>query len=303
MRTRILLTFTIVLLLTSCTRDKKADNEYLPFEKHIKFNHLFIVVDDLTYKYLSDSLDLIKEFSSFKESNTKTDTESWSGKYLYGKNHYLEIFRPAGYDGAKIGDFGMGFMPNKLGTIDSLYKHWTLTLDSVDRTERSVIENGATLPWFTALSIPTKDTLKISIWLMENEKEEMFNAGFKDGDLKNEIEFWDYVRYSRAKETSTNPDSIKYDKLFDRVNSIKLSLSKRELDYLKSNLLDLGFIESRNGFHGNDVDIEYEITEADHFILKQVDFQLTRATSDREVEVNRLTIKMTGDKASFMFKY
>lgn len=298
-----LLTFTAVLLLVACTTDRRTENEHLPFEKYIKFNHLYIVLDDSTYKYLSDSLDFINEFSSFRESNVTTDTESWSGKYLYGKNHYLEIFRPASYEGAKIGDFGIGFMPNKLGTIDSLYKHWTLTLDSVDRTERSFVEDSVTFPWFTALSIPTKDTLKISIWLMENEKEEMLNVGFKEKDLKNEIEFWDYRRFSRAMTESTDPDSITYDKLFDRVSNIKLSLTKRELDYVKSNLLDLGFVEKESGFHGNDVDIDYEIIEGDHFILRQVDFLLTKTTSDREVELNRLTIKMTGDKASFIFKY
>jgi hypothetical protein len=87
-----LTTFIALLLLTSCTKEKNRTNEYLNFEKHIKFNHLFVVVDDLTYQYLSDSIDAIKAFSSFSETNTKTDTESWSGKYLLGKNHYLEIF-------------------------------------------------------------------------------------------------------------------------------------------------------------------------------------------------------------------
>jgi len=302
MTLRKLTTFTSILLLTACTNEKNRTNEYLDFEKHIKFNHLFVVVDDSTYKFLSDSIFAIKAFSSFSESNTKTDTESWSGKYLFGKNHYLEIFRTGGYDGAKIGDFGMGFMPNKLGTVDSLYKHWSSTFDSVDRTETNVIENGVNYP-FTSLSIPTKDTLKVNIWLMEHDKEAMLNVGFNENDLKGEIEFWDYLRYSRANKTLTDPDSIKYDRLFDRLSRIKLNLSNRELDYVKSNLLDLGFIENENSFHGNDVDIDYEITEANHFILKQVDFQLTRNTSDIEITLNRLNIKMSGDKASFIFKY
>jgi hypothetical protein len=142
-----------------------------------------------------------------------------------------------------------------------LYKHWNSTLDSVDRTETNVIENGVNYP-FTALSIPTKDTLKLNIWLMEHNKEAMLNVGFNENDLKGEIEFWDYLRYSRANKRLTDPDSIKYDRLFDRVNRVKLNLSIRELDYVKSNLLDLGFIENENSFHGNDVDIDYEITEA-----------------------------------------
>jgi hypothetical protein len=61
-----------------------------------------------------------------------------------------------------------------------------------------------TFPWFTALSISTRETLKVNIWLMENRREEMLNAGFKENDLQNEIEFWDYLRFSRAKKTSTH---------------------------------------------------------------------------------------------------
>lgn len=303
MRQKNLISFLIILLLVSCSSDNKVNSDYLPFEKYIRFNHLYIVIDDSTYTHLSNNLDLFDEFSIFREINTTTDAESWSGKYLIGKNHYLEIFRPDGYDGARIGDFGIGFMPTKLGTLDSLYRHWNITFDSVNRTERKIVENGITYPWAKALSIPTTDTLKISIWLMEYEIEEMLNVGFNETDLEKEIEFWDYSRYSVAKRTSTLPDSIKYDKLFQRVTSLKLNLSRREFEYIRNHLLDFGFVESGKSFHGNDIDIDFELTEADHFILKEVDFKLAYAISDREINLNRLTIKVTGDKASLIFKY
>ena len=275
----------------------------MPFEKYIKFNHLYIVIDDSTYTYLSDRIDLINEFSSFKEINTTTDTESWSGKYLIGKNHFLEIFRPNGYDGARIGDFGIGFMPTKLGTLDSLYRHWTNNYDSISQTERNIVEDGITYPWAKALSIPTTDTLKISVWLMENEIEEMLNVGFKETDLEREIEFWDYSRYSIAKRASTDPDSIKYDRLFDSVTRLKLNLSNEEFEYVKKHLMDFGFTENKKSFHGNDIDIDYELNEGAHFILQQVDFKLSRITSDREINLNKLSISISGDKASFIFKY
>jgi hypothetical protein len=289
--------------MTACGQVKEVSDKTLPFEKHIKFNHLYIVLDDSTYNYLSDSLSFIKQFSGFKASSTNTATESWSGKYLYGKNHYLEIFKPKGYKGAAVGDFGMGFMPNKLGTLDTLYNHWRTSFDTVSRTDKNIVEKGVTYKWFTSLSIPAKDSLKLHIWLMEHSKEEMLYAGFKEEELTNEVEYWDYLRYMRAKTTKSTPDSIKYDKLFDRVNSVTLKLSNKELSFLRKNLLHMGFVERNRVFQGNDMDVKYEVTEAPHFILQQIDFKLARSTMDENIVLNRLTIKVSGNKASFTFNY
>jgi len=292
-----------MFLMTTCRQVRDVANQPFSFEKHIKFNHLYVVLDNSTYNYLSDSLSFIKQFSGFKESSTNTAIETWSGKYLYGKNHYLEIFKPEGYKGAAVGDFGMGFMPNKLGTLDALYNHWRKSFDTVSRIDKNIIEKGVTHKWFTSLSIPAKDSLKSHIWLMEHSVKEMLYAGFKEEDLAKEIEYWDYLRYMRAKTTKSPPNSIKYEKLFDSVSSVTLKLSNKELSYFRKNLLHMGFVERNRVFHGNDIDVKYEVTEAPHFILQQIDFRLARGAMDENIVLNRLTIRMSGKKASFTFNY
>jgi hypothetical protein len=194
-------------------------------------------------------------------------------------------------------------MPTKLGILDSLYNHWSKSFDTLSRTEKNIVENGVTHKWFTSLTIPNKDSLKLHIWLMEHSREEMLYAGFKEEDLKKEIEYWDYVRKMRAKTAKITPDSIKYDKLFDRVSSVKLKLSNKELSFLRTNLLHLGFVERNSVFLGNDMDVKYEVTEGPHFILQQIDFSLTKSATDQYIVLDRLTIRMSGNKAVFTFKY
>jgi hypothetical protein len=131
----------------------------------------------------------------------------------------------------------------------------------------------------------------------------MLYAGFKEEDLEKEIEYWDYLRNMRAKMAKTIPDSIRYDKLFDRVSLVRLKVSNKELSFLRKNLLHLGFGERNKVFQGNDITIKYEVTEAPHFILQQIDFELAWNTKLENISLNRLTITMSGDKASFVFNY
>lgn len=294
--------FTLLLGTFSCANKNESLEDY-PFEKNIKFNHLYVVIDSTTYKYLSDSLPILADFSIMKESRTDAGDESWSGKYLYGKNHYLEIFRPEGYEGAKLGDFGMGFMPNKLGTLDSLHRHWSQRLDSVEREDQTLVDDGVTYPWFTALSIPNLDSLQLNIWLMEHAREDMLYYGFTEKDLMNEIDYWDYTRHKKAKNLKTSPDSVAYNKLFDKVTLVHLVLSSKEVAYLRQYLLDFGFSEHDNAFRGNDIDVKYEIDEDRHFMLKQMDFQLSKSLQKTEYSVSNIDIIVTGNKASFKFNY
>jgi hypothetical protein len=298
----------IVILLMfgnwGCNRQKDDSLTNSSFEKHIRFNHLFVVIDDSTYKYMLDSLNFLNDFSRNREDTVDTGDESWSGKYLFGKNNYLEIFGTSGYEGAKLGDVGLGFMSNKLGTLDSLYRDWSISLDSVILTNRDFIdEHGEARPWLRTISIPNKDSLQIEPWLIENTKEEMIDAGFTENDLLNVIEFSDYSRYRRAKRLGISPDSAKYDKLFDKVTSIYLTLSDKELSYLRQYLIDFGFIEKNKAFSTNDFEVNFLVSESRHFILNQIDFALSDTLPKQKHTFKNLELLVEGNKASLKIKY
>ena len=50
-------------------------------------------------------------------------------------------------------------------------------------------------------------------------------------------------------------DSIKYERLFERITSLHLTLSNKELGYLRLYLIDFGFIENERSFSKPDFEI------------------------------------------------
>lgn len=293
--------FVALVALMSCSGgDSKPTDE--DFEKYIRFNHLYVVIDSVTYDLLSNSNQFLADFSGVVETQSDTKDETWAGKYMYGKGHYLEIFRPGGYPGSRPGDVGLGFMPTRTGTLDSLHKHWSKTADSVDRKERTIVDGGVTYPWFTSLSIRDRDSLQLRVFLMENAKEDMLYWGFTEEDLQNEITYWDYMRYYRAHVRETSPDSIQFNKLFEKVTAIHLTLSYPELTHLTQHLKDFGFQKEGNIFHGNDIDIEYAIDEDTHLILNGIDFKLTDSLAEADYRLNKLRITVKGREATFRLR-
>ena len=292
---------TLFVLAMACTAPVKKQTVFAG-KDHIKFNHLYLVLDSITYQLLSDSIPFLKEFSGVRETNTVTKDETWSGKYLYGKGQYLELFGPAGYPGARTGDLGLGFMTNKMGTLDSLYHYWLPGKDSLERKDRTIIDKGVSSPWFTSLAVYDQDSLQLRTFLLENAREELLYVGFTEAQLQQTIGYWEYMRYARAKNRNTSPDSITFTRLFEKVERLYLSVSGKELALLREHLTDFGFTEKDKIFHSNELEIHYELVSHGGQLLRQMDCKLTRPIASQEIRLNRLTIKVSEQKASFLFK-
>ena len=292
----------LIVMFGACNK-KSRDTGNIGFRKNIKFNHLFIVIDDSTYKYLLDSLKFPENFAKTKEDTINGGTTSWTGKYIYGISNYLEIFRPGGAEGTKLGDFGLGFITDKFGTIDSLQNYWRKTLDSIHIENMVITDNGKTHPWFKSVSIPDVDSLKISAWVMEYSREEMNFVGFTEKDLLGEIEFSEYAKHVRAKLQNIPVDSVKKDWLFNRVTSLDISLSVKELSYLKKFLLDIGFTEENNSFSKENFIITYSLTKSEHFLLKEIGFSLLKKVPKEKYSFRKIEMTVDGDKGEIKFMY
>ena len=284
----------------SFNNDSTCDSE---FRKNIRFNHLSIVIDDSTYNYLFDSLNFLKSFAKTKEQTTDAGSASWTGKYLFGINNYIEIFKAGGAQGVKLGDLGLGFITNKYLTIDSIHNFWSKTLDSVHEEKTTTSDDGTISPWFTSVSIPKVDSLKISAWVFENSKEEMKYAGFSDDDLLREIDFSEYNKHITAKLRNVSLDSVKYDKLFDKITSLQISLSGTELVYLKKFLTDIGFTEKDNSFVKKDFTIVYSLNNSQHFLLKNIHFLLLKKMTKEKYSYKKIDMIVDGNEATMILKY
>ena len=91
----------------------------------VDISHIFFCIDSVTYKNLFEHEFLAKVFANASESSSKTLTDSWTGKYLNGRQSYIEVFAPNYKEtnlqlGDKFGDVGIVFRTKKPGDINKI---------------------------------------------------------------------------------------------------------------------------------------------------------------------------------------
>ncbi|MGZ2369629.1 DUF5829 family protein [Ancylomarina sp. YFZ004] len=290
-----------ILLAIGCTSvtDKSKTN----YKKNIRFNHLYVVIDDSTFNNLFDCMKMLDDFSYNKEQTVHSDKKSWTGKYLFGRHQYLEIFNPTGDKKDKIGELGLAFRTDKLGTLNAIRDHWNKTKENITYSERKIKRKGKLYPWFNFLSLKHSDSLRIFSWLMESPKEELMSVGFNRDDLKNVISWDKYAVYRRTTDLNISADSVEYNKSFNRITQLHLTLTQSELESLKNSLSDFGFTESDNKLISQDITINYKILTSKQFVLNQIDFDLACPMKQGTYYCNNIEFKVNENSAHLRFMY
>jgi hypothetical protein len=261
------------------------------------------VIDDSTYKNLFEGMKILEDFSYTKEQSVDSEKKSWTGKYLFGRHQYLEILRPDGDKKGRVGEVGLAFRTDKLGTMNLIKDHWENNDENFTYSQRKIKRKGKLSPWFDFLSLQQSDSLRVFSWLMESPKEELRSVGFSRADLKKVISWEKYSNHRRAKDLKIPADSVAYEKNFNRITQLHLTLTQYELDGLKRSLRDFGFTESGNKLVSQDVTIEYVISKSKQFLLNRIDFELAGPMKPGTYSCNNLEFKVTEDSAHIRFLY
>ncbi len=207
----------------------------------------------------------------------------------------MEIFKAGGLKANRVGEGGLVFTTDKLGTLDSLHSYWAKTLDSKNVDHTTANNNGQVDPRFTSVSIPNVDGLNITVWVFEISKEEMKYAGFTEYELTREISYWQY--------TTSRPNYVKFlSKRFNKITSVSLNLSRKKLSYLSKSLLDIGFTKKGNSFMKEDFQIRYSWRESAHFITKEISILLGAPLSKRTYSSQKIALLVEGNRAKMIFK-
>ncbi len=231
---RSIIAILICIVLISCKEEVAEENESFLIEREkidtafgygisgVLFDHLYIVVDSLTYAGLTQNriwqngyatLDTgLPHFESLLENTTTC--------YLRGHKHYIEILGPNNVYNEPVGKSGLGFMLNNKGehfhpkvkpkmktSKDSfLYASETVQMPVGDSKET----------WFKAFYTPSPGTA-LHTWY-----------GFYNPAFLNSLgsqEYNSYVREDYLEKTYNN------DKLFQGINAIELNCTLN--DYLR----------------------------------------------------------------------
>lgn len=287
-RKNFLIAIAIFMILSTSAQEKLPE---------IYLNHIFIVLDSTSFNQLFNSQVISEKLGDIKSRSHKTATDSWSGKYLYGRNGYFEFFSTKSYDGATLGDCGLGFMTSKSNDILEIEQHWrTNTTDKIGKDTSHYMFENKPQPWFYSLYILRKDSLQpLSTWLMENTPEILKSSGFKDEEIKKEIKWQDFMAKRNKKE---------FTKSFDRITSITLSLNKKEYEYFRKTLVGLGLKQKGNTYFNDQIKISYIIEETSPVRLKTVETELVNPLADTIITISdRLMVQIKGTKAIWTFTY
>ena len=136
-------------------------------------NHVYLNIDEQTYRDIEKSDFIKKEFGVFEQRTTNTSSgASWTGTYLYGLNTYIEFFEAD--DSSDIGITGIGFGTEKSGELHAFYeqnkKDTIVSVSSPYLVTRKY--NGKDVNWFYKMPfrLETK-TPKTRLWIMEYHPE------------------------------------------------------------------------------------------------------------------------------------
>jgi hypothetical protein len=130
------------------------------------FNHGFAVLDAETADAIAHS-DYLKTFGVFEVRTTTADGDTWTDRYLAGKQTYLEFFGPKDFQGAGPGDAGVAVSSDKAGGLAwikaALIRRGVAHPDSARRTRKFGTDE---IPWFDLVASP-EEPQTFSVWAME----------------------------------------------------------------------------------------------------------------------------------------
>jgi hypothetical protein len=244
------------------------------------FNHAYGVVDRETADAIEDS-DYLREFANFEVRTTTGADKTWTGRYLYGRETYIELFGAGDLPGqdAAFGSTGMGLSTEDDGDLA------TVTDRLVDQGVTEPIEflqtrdfgDGVPVPWFDAI-LTTVEYDSFGAWGMEWRPEYFADPRGKTeppshpGDVGRERYLSDAYR----------------DHLMRDVTAIRIAVTQRDLDSTVPLLRAGGFqIRSAPGgvvARSGGTTLRFDVVPAIQVGLRQVNLSLNRSVAHRHVE-------------------
>lgn len=253
------------------------------------FSHLMIVIDS------SDFEKLVKNsFIKNQLGSTSYDTMQTSplviSYYINGKNHFLHFTPNKGYFSSQKGTAYVIFQSLRPGQGDLLEAAWK------QQAEDSIVKYDYTHPGFTLTEMVFREHTGLSK-----------KAGSHLIPMHSSYSVESYKRWGLgdSAEVTMNqflkPDSFIY---FNKILSIQISITQKELDMLSSALFVAGYSQDMNRFYKTgEPDIIYNISNktGTNKVTEMV-LLLDNHLGKEHFEFGQVELIIDKDKALFRFK-
>ncbi|MEL6811351.1 MAG: DUF5829 family protein [Bacteroidota bacterium] len=210
---------------------EKIDAAFDHDVSRVLFDHLYIVVDSLTYRALTHDSSWKNDYAFLDKGLPDFDPHisGSSTCYMRGLHHYIEILGPKNSYNEPVGKSGIGFSLENdnehfhLGMTPKLRGTDTSFLGSSETVSMPVGESEQT--WFKAFYTPSPGTA-LHTWYA------FYNPSFLD-DLHNQA----HARYTRE---AFLKNTYKDDKLFNGVHEINLQCTLQDYQRIAQEMRHLG---------------------------------------------------------------
>jgi hypothetical protein len=186
----------------------------------VRFNHLYLVLDDKTYRSIIHSDYLRIAFPGVEQRATRTAAgEQWAGSYFYCRDTYLEFFSAgshmpsqAGYSGghwqagAQVGWAGLAFSVDRPGGAGLVASALHQKFHYRPHHELRQLQDGSRrVNWFTSVWLAERLGMgSFESWLMEYHPDIFAHKGLslpEDGQLSTRA----YLQRWNASRTAPPP--------------------------------------------------------------------------------------------------
>jgi len=293
--------FIAAVFLTACV-DQEAPTEQPSQQNQIAFfNHLYVVVDDELAAAIEDS-EVLAKFGALDIRSVETGNgEAWTGRYLYGRQTYFEVFTQNDFDKdmrPSIGHIGLAVSSDIEGSIFELSERLKKkNIDIVENMRTKVAENGEDENWFYQIraDINYQDPSLVA-WAME------YDPIFMDRN-KEEAESSDNL-ISRERYI----DDTYLSRQMRDVTAIKAGIKhedfKNERPLLEAAGYDISEFDGGVLLKGQDTELTFEFVDHSAIGLRSISFDLNQPVvdvSEHNIGTTKLVIG-PGNKAVWKFK-
>ncbi|GAB3424610.1 hypothetical protein GCM10027569_59700 [Flindersiella endophytica] len=262
------------------------------------FNHAYGVLDRATADAIEHS-EYLKEFANFQVRTTTGEQGSWTGRYLMGRETYVELFGIGDLpdpDGT-FGSAGLGVSVERAGDLE------TVTDRLVDEGVPNPIEfhqtrdfgDGVRVPWFDAI-LTTAEYDKFGAWAMEYRPEYLadpranIEPASYPGDVGRERYLSDAYRDHLMRDVSGIEIAMTAGDLADTLPLLRAG------GFVVRTLPAGGAIAVRGG-----TTIRFDVVPLAEVGLKQIDFVLNHPVARHVEQLGQSTLTINGGYASWRF--
>jgi len=272
----------------------------LPDRQLLFYNHAYGVLDRETADAIEHSA-YLREFANFQvRTTTGAGGQTWTGRYLMGRETYLELFGVGdlpGQDGA-FGSTGMGISTERAGdlvTVTERVRDQGVT--PVEFRQTRDFGDGVPVPWFDAI-LTTDQYDAFGAWAMEYLPEYF-------ADPRSKTEPADYPG-DMGRERYLSDDYSSH--LMRDVTSIRLAVTERDVASTVPLLRAGGFVvrpTAGGGIvaQGGGTTIRLDAVPRDQVGLREIGLSLNRSVAYRHQEqIGRSTLAVgPGARAVWTF--